>query len=173
MTRCRRCSNYWKGTGVPGNSGGFFPPIGYAWYWFPAGILAVALVLAWFGFVFWWTRRTKSRPGSAPVPLPPRWQPSARAKYLARIDQIAAQHDQGKIDARTANQQLSAAVRGFVHEFTGLPSDRMTLAELRALGIVPVTEAVAFFYPAAFTVHSRQNVAESVSLAQQVVRAWS
>lgn len=158
---------------MPGNSGGFFPPIGYAWFWPAIGVLLLLSVAGWLGFVFFWTRKSKIGSASTPIPLPPRRLPSVRAKYSALIEDIAAQYHRGEIDAREANQQLSVAVRGFTREVTGLSSDRMTLAELRTVGLPPLEAAVAFFYPAEFGLESSPQVGESVALAHQVVRAWS
>jgi hypothetical protein len=157
---------------VPGSSGGFFPPVGYAWFWPAAGVLLLLLAGAWLGFVFWWTRKLRIAPGEAPTPLPPRRLPPVRSKYSALIDEIAHRHRRGDIDAREANQRLSAAVRGFTREVTGVASDRMTLSELQAIGFPPVVDAVEFFYPVEFGLQSAREVEHSVSLAHQVVRAW-
>lgn len=156
---------------MTGGSSAFFPPVGYAALWLIAAVVLLVLVASWYVFVFIWTKRVTEN--SAPKPLPPRRMPSVRAKYAALIDRIAAQYGQGAIDAREAHQRLSLAVRGFAQEVTGIASERMTLAELRATGMPLVGEAVALFYPAEFGARDASGLGDSVAAAHQVVRTWS
>ncbi|NYE94468.1 hypothetical protein FHU41_000689 [Psychromicrobium silvestre] len=155
---------------MPGDSSGFFPPLDYAMLWLVLGIALLALVAAWYFSVFYATRK---RLPVGEIPMPPRKLLSLRARYLAQIDQIAAQHQAGQLSARAAHQKLSVAVRGFAQELTGVKTGRMTLAEVRSAGLPLVGDAVEVFYPAEFGVQDAQSLGHSADIARQLVSTWS
>lgn len=155
---------------MQGDSGGFFPPQGYAPIWVALALVIFLAVVGGFIWIFYLTRKPAL---AGPYPLPPRKLPSARAKYLGQIDRIEAGYRAGHFDARSAHQGLSLVVRGFAQAVTGVSADKMTLAELNATGMPMVGDAVALFYPAEFGVYSAQTLDHSVFVARQVVQRWS
>lgn len=152
------------------NGQGFFPPLDYAALWWVLGVVLLLLILAWYFSAFYATR-ARAEVGS--IPLPPKKLLSMRAKYLAQIDQIAAQHREGQLSARHAHQRLSLVVRAFSQELTGVKTERMTLAELRAAGLPVVGDAVEVFYPAEFGVQDADSLGHSADIARELVGRWS
>ncbi|MCU1572124.1 MAG: hypothetical protein JWO93_206 [Micrococcaceae bacterium] len=153
------------------NDDGFFGPVGYSVGWPLLGGGLLVLLLAWYGYVLLSTRAlTNARiPGyqAPPTPL------SVRDRYLAVIDAVMARYDAGQLTGRQAHQELSLAVRSFVHELTGVTTHRMTLAELRRAQLPALAEAVEQFYPAEFAVPAAGHPGQAAEAARQVVLRWN
>ena len=67
-------------------------------------------------------------------------------------------------------------MRGFVAETSGIPADRMTLADLRREGHEPIADLVAVIYPPSFVEDdwvARDRFDEVTRGARQLVRDWS
>ena len=161
----------WKGIAVPADAT-FYAPIGYSVWW---PLLGAALLILCAGTVAWIFIATKPR-ASAGVPLfvAPRNPLSVKQKYWALIDDIHHRHDAGQLDGRSAHLELSLAVRTFVHEMTGLNTQRMTLSQLREYRLALAGDAVERFYPAEFSrVGEGYSVSESAQTAREVVAQWS
>lgn len=149
----------------------FYAPAGYSIWW---PLLGAALLVLCAGAVAWIWIATRPR-ATAGVPdfVAPRNSAGVKAKYLALIDSIHANHDAGRLAARPAHLELSLAVRTFVHEMTGHKTQRMTLAQLREQRLPLAGDAVELFYPGEF---SRDGghlaVADSAQAARNVVTQW-
>lgn len=151
---------------------GFYPPDAYAAWWLWVGIGALALVLAWYAGVWWWTRER---------PVPPVAAPSLnrverlRAAYLREIDLVVDRAERGVITSRSAHQQLSVLVRHFVQELSGIRAPTMTLTELAGSGprLTPVSQVVEVLYPGEFAPEAAQTVVGAGEVAREVVRRWS
>ncbi|MET4003731.1 hypothetical protein ABIB48_002466 [Arthrobacter sp. UYCu511] len=149
----------------------FYAPVGYSAWW---PLLGVALLILCAAAVAWIWVATKP-PGTIGVPnfVPPRHPQGVKAKYLALIDGLQNQHDAGHLATRAAHSELSLAVRTFVHEMTGLRTQRMTLTELREHRLPLAEEAVELFYPGEFSrTGGDRLVSDSAQAARNVVREW-
>lgn len=153
----------------------FYPPLTYHWVWTFLAWLAILGVLGWAAWVWWRTRRARPVPPVAAVPEHPGWR-LARAKHstIARIDRIAWEAEHGRIDARTAHREISAAVRGFVDEVSGGSTSRMTLSDLgsRGPGLAPVTHVVHQLYPGEFGPDPARPVRPAAEAAKAVISRW-
>ncbi|WP_104087549.1 hypothetical protein [Arthrobacter sp. GMC3] len=152
--------------------GEFFAPVGYSVLWPILGAALVVLSLGWVGWIW-----MSTRPGNhAEVPgfVAPRNPDTVRTKYLTLISAVQHQYDAGRLGGRAAHQELSAAVRSFVYEMTGVRAQRMTLAELRERQLPLLADAVASFYPAEFATHhhAEPQLHVAAELARNVVRSW-
>lgn len=155
---------------MPGE-GTFYAPVGYSVWWPLAGAALLLLCLGWVGAVLISTR-APSDPG-VPGFVAPRNPETVRQRYQALITGIEQRHDAGALTARAAHLELSLAVRTFVHEMTGLQTQRMTLTQLRGRQLPLVADAVELFYPGEFATHGGQaTVSGSVQAARNVVVAW-
>jgi hypothetical protein len=99
-----------------------------------------------------------------------------KGDYLERIDEIVRLADAGEIDTRRAHQELSVALREFVHDASGIAAPTMTLAELGRSGepaLAPVTEIVRGIYPIEFGPDRYTSVFQAASYARQVVTQWT
>lgn len=155
---------------MPGE-GTFYAPVGYSIWW---PLLGAALLLLCCGAVAWIWIGTRPRSGAAvPGFVAPRNPDSVRQRYLQLIAAIAQRHRAGELGARDAHLELSLAVRTFVHEMTGLQTQRMTLAQLRAHGLPLVGDAVELLYPGEFSAYGGPfTVAQAADMAQGVVQSW-
>jgi hypothetical protein len=152
----------------------FYPPMTYSPLWSAIGVVIVLGVLGW-ALVIW----AQTRPARVePEPeLPPGWWLAGlKEGYLERIDEINRLHDAGELSARRAHQELSVAVRDFVHEASGVPAPTMTLAELRRSGdpsLAPVSEIVRGLYPVEFGPDRPGSVRAAAGAAREVVARWT
>jgi hypothetical protein len=153
----------------------FYPPMTYSPGWQALGVLLLFGVVAWALFVWWHTRVPRPRPPAAPVGPSPGWL-LARAKHqtIDQIERIAWEAEHGRIDARSAHQQISAAVRSFVDDLGGTRSRHMTLSELGAGGprLAHVTHVVHQLYPGEFGPDPARPVRPSAEAAKAVVAGW-
>lgn len=151
--------------------GTFFAPVGYSACWPLGGAALLLLCLGWTAWV-WISTRDRATTG-VPDFVAPRNAGSVREKYLQLIREIEDKHDGGRLGGRAAHLELSLAVRTFVHEMTGLPAQRMTLAQLRGRQLPLVADAVELFYPGEFAAHGGNlTVAASAASARNVVASW-
>ncbi|WP_051388999.1 hypothetical protein [Arthrobacter sp. 35W] len=151
----------------------FYAPVGYSIWWPLIGVALLLLVAGWYGYVVLSTRTANA--AGIPGFVPPRNPGSVQSRYLGIVDDIERRHDGGALDGRSAHQELSVAVRAFVHEMTGIAAQRMTLAELRARELPAVAAAVRQFYPAEFATADAAgtvDVHSSAAAARMVVAGW-
>jgi hypothetical protein len=142
--------------------------------WLYIGIVILMAIVGW-AAVIW----AQTRPGRTPrEPEPPPGWRMARLKgdYIDRIDEIVRLADAGEIDARRAHQDLSVALRQFVHDASGISAPTMTLSELghsRYPALAPVTEVVRVVYPVEFGPDRDTSVVHAAAYARQVVAQWT
>jgi hypothetical protein len=152
----------------------FYPPMTYSSLWTAIGVVIVTAVLGW-GLVIWAQTRPARVEPEAELP-PGWWLARLKAGYVERIDEIARRHDAGELSPRRAHQELSVAVREFVHEASGAPAPTMTLAELRRSGdpsLVPVSDVVRGLYPVEFGPDRAGSVRAAAGAAREVVARWT
>ena len=156
---------------MPG--GEFFPPVQYQPWWGLLGFLILAVVVAWYVWLFIWTRASKAR--SAQPQQAAAFRPSAeaiRAHYVGMIDQTRAAHAAGTLDRREAHHQLSLLLRSYVDAREGVRTLHMTLKDLRSTPLTPLSDAVAKLYPGAFSPDYPGSVDEAAAEAQRLVNSW-
>lgn len=149
----------------------FYGPLGYSGFWLFLGLALAAAAAGWVGYAVVSTLPPRS---SADFAIPRfRASPGLRLVYLGRIDEIAELLEAGEIGPRTAVQELSRIVRGFVQEATGVKASRMTLTELRQQPVPAVSAAVERFYPGEFSPPGEPDAEAALAAARTVVGQWS
>jgi hypothetical protein len=142
----------------------------YDWWWWLALPLFAALLVAWI-LVSRRLARVPDAPAvdvpAAPAPFRPR--PDAGALALARIDEVERRVAEGELEPRSAHVELSAIVREFARDRTGVDASAMTLSELRARHLDRVADVVAGFYPIAFAPRAPADVDVAVARARGLV----
>ncbi|GAA1895830.1 hypothetical protein [Lapillicoccus jejuensis] len=153
---------------------GFYAPMGYSGVWLVVGLVLLLAVAGWYLLV--WAR---TRP--APPPPPPPADPPGvhvirlREGALRRIDEIVRDVQEGRSTPRRAHQELSATVRQFVSDASGVGVTTMTLTELGRSGqprLRPLTDTVLALYPGEFGPHDG-SVADAAESARRAVTSWS
>jgi hypothetical protein len=147
-----------------------YGPFGYGPWWL-LGSLALLLVIAAYAFAWLWTRPRGilEPPPPPPVPIDVR---SVKEKYLGMIDEVAAEHAEGRLGPRELAQRLSLVLRFFAHESTGVVAEVMTLRDLRGADLPSVEGAVAQYYPSSFRRAARHDPDAAIASARQVVATW-
>jgi hypothetical protein len=152
----------------------FYPPMTYSPVWLYLGVVILMAIVGW-AVVIW----AQTRPDRTPRPPepPPGWRMTRlKGDYLERIDEIVRLAEAGEIDSRRAHQELSVALRQFVHEASGISAPTMTLSELghsRNPVLRPVTEVVRGIYPVEFGPDRDTSVYQAASYAREVVAQWT
>ncbi|MDR6622746.1 hypothetical protein [Sinomonas atrocyanea] len=148
----------------------FYGPLAYSGFWLFLGLALAAAAVGWVGYAVVSTR--PPRPvADASIP---RFHasPGLRRVYLGRIEEIAELLEAGEIGSRTAAQELSRIVRGFLQEATGVGASRMTLEELRRQPVPAVAAAVERFYPGEFSAPGEPDAEAALGAARTVVGSW-
>lgn len=150
---------------------GFYGPLQYSQGWLWAGLALLALLLGWYGFVFFSTRRRP--PAPRPRFTPPADLAALKQAYLQRIDAVAEDAAAGLLTTRESHRELSLLVRKFARDVTGVDAPRMTLAELYLHPLASTAEAVSRIYPGEFGLEPLPAVSGSAETARQAVRQWN
>lgn len=150
---------------------GFYGPLQYSQGWLWAGLALLALLLGWYGFVLFSTRRRA--PAPRPRFTPPSDLASLKQAYLQRIDAVGADAAAGLLSTRESHRELSLLVRKFARDVTGVDAPRMTLAELHGHPLPSAAEAVSRIYPGEFGLEPLPAVSDSAETARRAVEQWN
>lgn len=97
-----------------------------------------------------------------------------KAEFLRAVNDIAARHDAGQIDARTGHHELTAVMRRFAQRTSGRD---ITSRDVGALLADPATHDIGVLigrlYEPGFALHSDRELAASVHEARGVIRRWA
>lgn len=144
-----------------------YPAADYDGRWAALGLLILVVVAVWFVAVM---LATRARPAPAAVPQHAPAMPYDPRVEIAAVEALVRS---GAIGPRRAHTELSAIVRRFVSERTGIPADRMHLGDLHRAGVPLVPQLLAVFYPAQFAQDSGGDPLAAVAMARSVVDAWA
>lgn len=108
-----------------------------------------------------------------PVVFKPKNKEELQREYLAKIDKVQNAYQSGKMDVRTAHQELSAIVRMFVHEMTGINAQNFSLLELKAHDIFKVSDLIEEFYAPEFALRTDKDTMNSIHDARTVIQTWN
>ena len=109
-----------------------YPPAQYAWGWLVLafGVILLGILVA--TLVLWFTRQrtTIDADDAPPVPLATsEMLARLRTEYADAIDHIEHSYRDGNMTPREANLALSATVRRYVNEYSGLEAPVLALDE--------------------------------------------
>lgn len=98
---------------------------------------------------------------------------SLQQKYLDRLERLEQEYLHNSISVRNAYQSLSRTVREYGSELTGIPMDRLTLAEIRLHGSEKAAHLVERYYEPEFAEYSEDRFIYEIHHAKEVIRAWN
>lgn len=154
----------------------FYPPYQYGWGWLLLAVGLIALVLVAWALVLWFTRMEKPPKQSTQpsVPVTADVLTQLRYEYAARIDQIEAAYTAGAMSPKTANRELSALVRSYVNEYSGLEAPVLSLSDLVELGVHPalIDALQRHYYPSIFRKDMVIDPVAGAAAARAVVSSW-
>ncbi len=139
-----------------------------------AGVL-VAGIIALVVFHFLKNRKSVVKKVAEPKPVvfKPKDKGALQREYLAKIAKVQADYESGAMDVRTAHQELSAIVRMFVHELTGINAQNFSLLELRAHDVNQVSDLIEEFYAPEFALRTEKDTMNSINDARTVISTWN
>ena len=96
-----------------------------------------------------------------------------KARYLSALQKLENRYLNNQITVRGAYQQLSAYVREYAAEKTGVPADRMTLEDLRRKKVQHLPAKIEKYYAPEFARQAEDRFISSVHEASEVIRRWN
>jgi hypothetical protein len=150
-------------------AGEFTGPVGYSAIWVVLAVGLVVLVVAYYVAVARW-----GAAGFVPDTEASALE-EARADHLRRIAAIESSVRSGRLPLRAAFQDLSLAVRSFVHEVTDVPARYLALEDLRGSADPKVADAIARMYPPEFGPDdvAPKELLASLEQARELVTTWT
>ena len=144
------------------------------WLVLAAALVALAAVL-WFVVRKRFPRRIHEKTKREKQPEPPAAEglEGLKTEYLQRMKVTSMRLSVGRLSLRDAYQTMSADLREFVEKACGVRVREMTLSEIRALGIRPLTELVQNYYEPEFALQSEANAKRSFEMTCNVIRRWA
>lgn len=156
---------------------GLYPPAQYAWGWLALAFVVIAVMVgaAWVTSVMTRPRLRLDDEEAPPVPLATgELLARMRDEYLTLIDEIERRYAAGELGPRDANLALSATVRRYVNEHSGLEAPVLALADLEQRGVHPaLIDAVRrHYYPGVFRRGRTIDPHAGADAARLVVHQW-
>lgn len=145
-------------------------PTPYSPWWLWTAVLLLLLVIAWFALVFIATLpsdRLRGRPVVGPIHAR-----LLRHRYAARIADITADHEAGRMSAADACAAISRTLRSFLHQATGVRAQYMQIDALEGCGVRAAAPVLADLGEARFTDAPHADVGQLGARAQELVRTW-
>lgn len=149
------------------------PPIQYSILWLIIGIALVVGILAWYGLLFWLTRRRKVNTlANQGLATSGSELDRLKAKYLALIDECYQSYTKKQTSLRGLHRGLSMTVRYFVFEAKHFPAPRLTLSDLKHAPYPQLTKVISDLYAKEFALIEHGDPLEAVEAAKEMVRQW-
>ena len=157
-------------------------PFEYSWW---VTLIAVALgAIALTAIIFFLIKAFKAlrkkkeapRPAAMKIAMSPDMIYRVKNQYIGKVQALLNSYRQNRIDKREGYQQLSALIRGFVHEVTGINVENFTIKEVKAFGIKKLDVLMEEYYVPEFAEDEKakdKDFAESCNKAVGVIKAWS
>ena len=106
------------------------------------GVILLALIAAWYVFLWWWSRRKHRMPREAHAATAIEQAGRLKGKYVGLIDEVEEAWRAEELSTRAAHQKLGTLVRFFVFESTGRKAQVMTLEDLNEANLRSVADAI-------------------------------
>ena len=121
-------------------------------------------------------QKAAPRPAARKIAMSPDMIYRVKNQYIGRVQALLNNYTQNKVDKREGYQQLSALIRGFVHEVTGINVENFTLREVKAFGIKKLDTLMEEYYVPEFAEDEKaqdKDFLQSCNRAMGVIKAWS
>ena len=142
------------------------------------GFIALTAIIFFLIKLFSALRKKKEALGPAArrIVMSPEMVARIKTLYIGRVQALLGSYNQNMIDKREGYQQLSALIRGFVHEVTGINVENFTLREVKAFGIKKLDTLMEEYYVPEFAEDEKaqdKDFLQSCNRAMGVIKAWS
>ena len=157
-------------------------PFEYSWWVILIAVVLGALALA--AIIFFivkaipYLRKKKDipRPAARKIAMSPDVILRVKNQYIDRVQALLMSYSQNLIDKREGYQRLSALIREFVHEVTGINVENFTVREVKAFGIKKLDVLMEEYYVPEFAEDEKakdKDFIKSANRAMGVIKAWS
>ena len=142
------------------------------------GAIAITAIVFFLIKLFSALRKKKEvkRPAARKIVMTPEMIYRVKTQYIGRVQSLLGNYDQNRIEKREAYQQLSAIIREFVHEVTGINVENFTIKEVKAFGIKKLDVLMEEYYVPEFAEDEKaqdKDFTQSCNRAMGVIKAWS
>lgn len=157
------------------------PPFEYSWWvTLITAILGImALVMLFVVIRSIWQIRKRDltpKPTFRKIFMTPEVMRRLKEQYAFRVQAVQNNYVQKRIDKREGYQQLSAIIRSFIHEATGINVENYTKKEIKALGMRKLDVLMEEYYVPEFAEEEKaekKDLSASCNTAIGVIRSWS
>jgi len=148
-------------------------PMAFLQIW--AWLAAILIIGAVFLQIFFRVRR--ARAGQVPRKIrirkpPAKMLPEIKERYLRELFDVEGALGREEITVRQAFQTLSAIIRNFVFEVTGIRVQNYTLYEIRQLNMPRLTKLIEEYYAPEFARSTRMKGFASIKRTRGVITRW-
>ncbi len=157
-------------------------PFEYSWWVIliavVLGSIAITAIVFFLIKLFSALRKKKEvkRPAARKIAMTPEMIYRVKTQYIGKVQTLLGNYAQNRIEKREAYQQLSALIREFVHEVTGINVENFTIKEVKAFGIKKLDVLMEEYYVPEFAEDEKaqdKDFTQSCNRAMGVIKAWS
>lgn len=141
------------------------------WPLIVGGIFLLLCLIAW--IVVKLMNSPKKQVSEPVVQTPVKTLQDIKVQYYAELQQIDVLISSGKIDLKSAYQQMSTTLRHFIYEATGVKVQNLSLLEIKMLNMPVIANLVEEYYAPEFAEKSVGNFRESIEKTKWVVSQWN
>ena len=94
-------------------------------------------------------------------------------KYLGLLTSLEARFRNGEIERRPAYQELSALVRSFLKERSGVDVTNCTLEQIKEMHVPVITPLIANYYEPEFALETDDDLLDSIINAKRIIERWN
>ena len=153
-------------------------------YSFVVLLASIILGLITAGLLFYAVKKLldlRDRPKEAPprfkkIHLTPENLARMKQFYISRVQALLDGYGAGTLSKREGYRNLSAIIRSFIHEVTGINVETFTVKEVRAMGIRKLDILMEEYYVPEFAEDKKaenKDFAASCKVAMGVIQSWS
>lgn len=141
----------------------------------PIMVFVYIILVIVFVVVYWPRKKKELRKQEIPKAkvIPAKSIMDLKNKYIKILTDIEIRHSENKITDRMAYQELSALVRNFVFEVTGIKVQNYTLEDIKKANLPKLYELIAECYVPEFAAENNSNVQDSIKRARKVIGEWN
>jgi hypothetical protein len=146
-------------------------PTPYSSWWLWAAVLLLFVLIAWYAGVFVLTlpnRRLRDLPVVGAVR-----GDMMRRRFARTVHQIGERYRSGDLDAASTGAAVSAALRGFLEQATGVRAQYMQVEQIAAGELARAAPLLEVLNDAQFNAGSQVDVGAVSESAEELIRSWT
>lgn len=121
-------------------------------------------------------KKEAPKPAAKKIIMSPDMISRVKTQYIGKVQSLLSSYERNQVEKREAYQQLSALIREFVHEVTGINVENFTIKEVKAFGIKKLDVLMEEYYVPEFAEDEKaqdKDFLQSCNRAMGVIKAWS